>query len=112
MMRFQVRLSSFLLVAAGCVVCAGASAQSSSSSSTAPARSPSAPAPDMQAPLNGTYVVVDPLAGVKYDERWDLSLGAAYGHIKAGPPPLLEGANLGGLDVSASYWLSRRWAVE
>jgi hypothetical protein len=68
-------------------------------------------APAQPAP-NGTYVIVDPLAGVRYDNRFDVSLGAAYGHMKAGPPPLLEGANLGGLDGDASYWFSRRWAVE
>lgn len=100
-----------MLAAAGCVFCAGASAQSGSSS-TAPAPDTATQAPDSQAPGNGTYIQVDPLAGVKYDERWDLSLGAAYGHIKAGPPPLLEGANLGGLDLAASYWLSRHWGVE
>ena len=61
---------------------------------------------------NGTYISVDPLANVHYDNRYDVSLGAAYAHIKAGPPPLHEGANLGGLDLSASYWFSRRWAAE
>jgi hypothetical protein len=61
---------------------------------------------------NGTYIVVDPLANVRYDNRFDVSLGAAYAHIKAGPPPLLEGANLGGLDLSASYWFSKHWALE
>ena len=61
---------------------------------------------------NGTYVAVDPLANVHYDHRYDISLGAAYAHIKAGPPPLQEGANLGGLDLDASYWFSKRWAAE
>lgn len=61
---------------------------------------------------NGTYIALDPLANVRYDNRYDLSLGAAYAHIKAGPPPLHEGANLGGLDLNASYWLAKRWAVE
>lgn len=67
-----------------------------------------------QAPVtgNGTYVAMDPLANVRYDNRYDISLGAAFAHIKAGPPPLHEGANLGGLDFNASYWLSKRWAVE
>jgi hypothetical protein len=32
--------------------------------------------------------------------------------MKAGPPPLEEGANLGGLDLSASYWFSKHWAAE
>jgi hypothetical protein len=73
---------------------------------------PESQSSDSQTPANGTYVIVDPLAGVKYDERWDVSLGAAYGHIKAGPPPLLQGANLGGLDLEGSYWFSRHWAIE
>jgi hypothetical protein len=60
---------------------------------------------------NGTYIAVDPLADVRYDNRYDLSLGAAYAHAKAGPN-LLQGANLGGLDLSGSYWFSKRWAAE
>ena len=60
---------------------------------------------------NGTYIASDPLANVRYDNRFDLSLGAAYGHIHAGPVAL-QGANLGGLDLTASYWFSKRWAVE
>ncbi len=60
---------------------------------------------------NGTYVATDPLANVRYDNRYDLSLGMAYGHIHAGPNAL-QGANLGGLDLSGSYWFSKHWAVE
>jgi len=60
---------------------------------------------------NGTYMVVDPLAGVRYDNRFDLSLGMAYDHMKAGPT-LLQGSNLGGLDLSGSYWFARHWGVE
>ena len=60
---------------------------------------------------NGTYIASDPLANVRYDNRFDLSLGAAYGHIHAGPVAL-QGANLGGLDLSASYWFSKHWALE
>jgi len=60
---------------------------------------------------NGTYIAIDPLAKVRYDNRFDFSLGAAYGHIHAGPVAL-QGANLGGLDLSASYWFSKHWAVE
>ena len=62
-------------------------------------------------PINGTYVSTDPLAGVRYDNRWDLSVGLAFGHIHAGPN-IRDGANLGGLDVSGSYWFSRNWGVE
>ena len=60
---------------------------------------------------NGTYIASDPLANVRYDNRYDFSVGAAYAHIKAGPN-LLQGSNLGGLDFSGSYWLSKHWAVE
>jgi hypothetical protein len=60
---------------------------------------------------NGTYIAIDPLANVRYDNRFDLSLGAAYGHIHAGPVAL-QGANLGGLDLAASYWFSKHWALE
>lgn len=64
-----------------------------------------------QAPANGAYVPVNPLAGVRYDNRFDISLGAAYDHMKAGPT-LLQGSNLGGLDLSGSVWLTRHWAIE
>jgi hypothetical protein len=60
---------------------------------------------------NGTYIAIDPLAKVRYDNRFDLSLGMAYGHIHAGPNAL-QGANLGGLNLSASYWFSKHWAAE
>ncbi|MGD0546715.1 MAG: hypothetical protein ABR991_02665 [Terracidiphilus sp.] len=60
---------------------------------------------------NGTYIASDPLAKVRYDNRFDLSLGMAYGHIHAGPDAY-QGANLGGLDLTASYWFSKHWAVE
>jgi hypothetical protein len=60
---------------------------------------------------NGTYISVDPLAAVRYDNRYDLSLGMAYDHMKAGPS-LLQGSNLGGLDLSGSYWFSKHWGAE
>ena len=64
-----------------------------------------------QAAVNGAYISVDPLANVRYDNRWDMSLAMAYQHLKAGPN-VLEGANLGGLDLSGSYWLTKRWGIE
>ena len=97
-MRLQASFSSSLVVAALLALCVGLSAHAQSTAS------PTAG--------NGTYIAIDPLAGVHYNERYDISLGAAYGHIKAGPPPLQEGANLGGLDLSGSYWFSKHWAVE
>lgn len=107
-MRFPVSLSVSLAAVAALVVCAGVRAQApapgqpSSSSVQAPATS-TAP--------NGTYIAIDPLANVRYDNRFDVSLGMAYDHLKAGPT-LLQGSNLGGLDLTGSYWLAKHWAVE
>jgi hypothetical protein len=108
MMRFQV--SSFATIAAaGLVLCAAltvsasAQAPSSSSSTTVQTQQDTSPQP--------AYISIDPLAGVRYDNRFDVSLGAAYAHIKAGPT-ILEGANLGGLDLAGSYWFAKRWGVE
>jgi hypothetical protein len=74
-------------------------AQSTTATTAAPAIAPS------------TYIAIDPLAKVRYDNRFDLSLSMAYGHIHAGPDAL-QGANLGGLDLSASYWFKKHWAAE
>jgi hypothetical protein len=60
---------------------------------------------------NGTYISVDPLANVHYDNKYDVSVGMAYAHMKAGPN-LLQGSNLGGIDLSGSYWFSRHWGLE
>ena len=48
---------------------------------------------------------------MRYDNRYDLSLGMAYDHMKAGPT-LAQGSNLGGLDLNGSYWLARHWGLE
>jgi hypothetical protein len=105
MMRFPVSFVSSLAVAA-LVVCAGihVSAQESSSQSRVP---PSATA-QQSAPA---YITIDPLAGVRYDNKWEGSVEMAYRHIKAGPN-LLQGANLGGLTASGSYYLAKRWRLE
>jgi len=97
-MRLKVITSTFLVVLAALVLCAGTRAQAQ----TAAARTAG----------NGTYIAVDPLAGVRYDNRFDFSLGAAYGHQKAGPPPLEQGSNLGGLDLTGSVWFTRNLGVE
>ncbi len=81
---------------------------------TAQAPTPSqnqTPTPAQAPSTNGSYIAIDPLAGVRYDNRWDVSVGMAYGHIHAGPN-LREGANLGGLDLSGSYLLSKHWRLE
>jgi hypothetical protein len=59
----------------------------------------------------GTYIVVDPLANIHYDNKYDVSVGIAYAHMKAGPN-LLQGSNLGGVDLSGSYWFRKHWALE
>jgi len=96
-MRLQVSFSAPLLALAAMALCAGTSAQAQSTAS------PTAG--------NGTYIASDPLANVRYDNRFDASLGLAYGHIHAGPD-LNEGANLGGLDLTGSYWFSKHFALE
>jgi hypothetical protein len=95
-MRFPVRFSVFAAIAALCLSFVPRS--QAQSSQTGP-------------PDRPVYVSIDPLAGVRYDNRYDLSVGMAYDHMKAGPT-LLQGSNLGGLDVSGSYWLSRHWGLE
>ena len=100
-MRLQVRFIFSFVAVAALALNAGARAQAQSQ-----VQSPSG-----QATPNGAYIAVDPLANVRYDNRYDLSLGFAYDHMKAGPD-VLQGANLGGLDVEGSYWLTRRWGVE
>jgi hypothetical protein len=97
-MRFPVSLTVLSAVAA-LVLCASPRARAQGQSTAS------------QTAGSGTYIAVDPLANVRYDNRYDVSVGMAYGHTKAGPN-LLQGANLGGLDLSGSYWLSKRWAVE
>jgi hypothetical protein len=96
-MRLPVRFSASLLAVAALALSAGTRAQAQSTAS------PTAG--------NGTYIAVDPLAGVRYDNRFDVSLGMAYDHMKAGPT-LLQGSNLGGIDLTGSYWFSKHWAIE
>jgi hypothetical protein len=108
-MRFVTRASQYLIVAVTATVFAATvQAQTQTPSEAAKPQTPTA---QPVTPGNGTYISTDPLAGIKYDNRWDVSVGMAYGHIHAGPN-LREGANLGGLDLSASYWLTKRWGVE
>jgi hypothetical protein len=96
MMRFPVRILFSIVALVALAVCASAPTQAQNNASQAP---------------NGVYIAVDPLAGVRYDNRFDASIGLAYDHMKAGPT-LLQGSNLGGLDLSGSLWFSRHFAVE
>jgi hypothetical protein len=98
-----------------------AAALASTATVVSSAQAPAAPASSQQpAPatptqqtgtINGVYIASDPLAGVRYDNRWDISVGLAFGHIHAGPN-LREGADLGGIDLSGSYWLTKHLGVE
>ena len=113
-MQFPVKLTGFL----ACFLFLGMYAQgrlhaqaSSSSSQSQPTPTPGSQSPDNQVPSLGTYIATDPLAKVRYNNRWDLSLAPGYDHMKAGPS-LLQGANLGGLDMNGSFWLSRNWGLE
>lgn len=104
-MRFPASLSAVLAVAA-LSVCAGGPLFAQDSSSQTPAQTTipvQPPAPE--------YHPTDPLAGVRYDNRYDATVGLAYDHMKAGPD-LLQGANLGGLDLSGSYWLTKHLGAE
>jgi hypothetical protein len=112
-MRLFVRLSISFAVIAGLIFSAGSRALAQDSSSSSSSSSTSAPTstPASAAPVNSAYIAIDPLANVRYDNRYDVSLGMAYDHTKAGPN-LLEGSNLGGLDLTGSYWLSKHWGAE
>ena len=96
-MRLQVSSFASLLAVAALALCAGTRAQAQVTATPTSG--------------NGTYIASDPLANVRYDNRFDVSLGMAYDHMKAGPN-LLQGSNLGGLDLSASYWFSKHWALQ
>jgi len=106
MMRSSVRFFATSIALAALAFSAGIRARAQGN----PAQpTPTQPTPAQttsgQTTGNGTYVVVDPLAGVRYNNRYDVTLGLAYDHMKAGPT-LLQGSNLGGLDASGSYWLT------
>ncbi len=83
----------------------------SSSSQSQPTQAPTPQGADAQNSNYGVYISVDPLSNVRYDNRFDVSLGMAYDHMKAGPS-LLQGANLGGLDGDVSIWFTRHWGIQ
>jgi hypothetical protein len=53
----------------------------------------------------------DTLSSIDYNYRYELYGGFAYSHFNAGPT-LLQGANLGGFDVSGSRFWTRKWAAQ
>ena len=108
----QVRLFASFAVFLALCVCAGVSLRAQSSSSQSqPTPVPASQNPDSQIQSYGRYSPLDPLALVRYDNRYDVSLGMAYDHMKAGAN-VLQGANLGGLDAEGSFWLTRNWGIE
>lgn len=128
-MHLQVRLSATIAVVFALCVCAArpagaqdsnsqpnsqqpASQQPTSGQGSSSSTSSSQSAGEQTTPSTeyGVYMAVDPLAKVRYDNRYDMSLGFAYDHMKAGPT-LLQGSNLGGLDMEGSYWLTRNWGI-
>ncbi len=109
-MPLKVRLTASFAAVLALGVCAGISLQAQSSSSQSQP-TPAPQSPDRQAVSYGTYSPLDPLARVRYDNRYDVSLGMAYDHMKAGAN-VLQGANLGGLDAEGSFWLTRNWGIE
>lgn len=124
MMPHQARFSSLFAIVLALCVCAGTRVQAQnagsqnpppqpqgSSSQSQPTQAPTPQGADAQNSNYGVYIAVDPLANVRYNYRYDVSLGFAYDHMKAGPS-LLQGANLGGLDGDASIWLTRNWGIE
>ena len=102
-------LHALALLAAASAALSAATLHAQASSQT-PSQT-EAPQQQSAGPVNGVYIASDPLAGVKYDNRWDVSVGLASGHIHAGPN-LRDGADLGGLDLSGSYWLTKRLGIE
>jgi len=101
-MRFSVRSIASIAAVAALALVAGVPGQAQS---TAAQSTPAQTSP------NGVYIAIDPLAKVRYDNRFDVSVGLGYDHMKAGPT-LLQGSNLGGLDISGSYWLTKHWGIE
>ena len=106
-MRFPASFTVAIAAVALLLVCPRGEAQAASQSSSSQSTPVQTPAPVTEP----TYISIDPLANVRYDNRYDLSVGMAYRHIKAGPN-LLQGANLGGVNVAGTYWLTKRWGIE
>jgi hypothetical protein len=112
-MRLPVSLTVAVAAVALLFVCAGepGRAQAPNPSGSGQSSSQSAPTQAPTTVPEPSYIAIDPLANVRYNNRYDVSLTMAYAHIKAGPN-LLQGANLGGLNLEGSYWLTRRFGLE
>ncbi len=66
-----------------------------------------AQAPQYHAPVVASN---NTLAGVSYNNRYEVYGGVAYSHFDAGPS-LLQGANLGGFDVQGARFFTHKWAA-
>jgi hypothetical protein len=110
-MHLPVRLSTSLVALFALGLCTAACIRAQGGSQNASSQQNTVQNPESEQTNYGVYIPVDPLAKVRYDNRYDVSLGLAYDHMKAGPS-LLQGANLGGLDAEASYWLTRHWGLQ
>lgn len=110
-MRLSVRFTLLTAVLAALTLLPARPVAAQSSSSQ-PGQTATTPSSSNQGPIvNGGYVAINPLAGVNYNNKYDLSLGMAYDHMKAGPT-LVQGAHLGGLNLTATRWFSKHWGVE
>ncbi len=86
-------------------------AQSSSTQPGQAAQTPSSSSKSQGQIINGGYVPTNPLAGVSYNNKYDIYLGLAYDHMKAGPT-LVQGSHLGGLDLTATRWFAPHWGAQ
>jgi hypothetical protein len=102
MMHLPGKLTALFAAVFALCACAAVHLQGQESSSQSQAS---------QVPVAPTYISINPLENVRYDNRYDMSLGMAYDHMKAGPS-LLQGSNLGGLNLEGSYWLTRNWGIQ
>ena len=110
-MRLPVRIT-FLTAALAAVTALPVHPVAAQSSSSQPGQTASKSSASGQGPIiNGGYVPTNPLAGVSYDNKYDLSLGMAYDHMKAGPT-LVQGSHLGGLDLTGTRWFTKHWGLE
>jgi hypothetical protein len=84
------------------MLAAAAFAQSSTQNSASrPQKLPPPPTVDVNVNQNQT------LSAVRYDNKWEMYGGLGFSHFKSGPT-LAQGANLGGFDAQATYWLTGR----
>jgi len=110
-MRLPVRFTLLTAVLAAVTVLPVLPVAAQSSSQQPGQTAPSSSSSKSEQIVNGGYVPTNPLAGVNYNNKYDLYLGMAYDHMKAGPT-LVQGSHLGGLDLTGTRWFSRHWGVQ